>query len=152
GMYGYSSILAALLNRSRTGRGDRIDISMFECLTEWMMPAIYVWSGTGIAPKRFGLRHNMIVPYGAYRCSDGEVNLAIQNEREWRDLCSKVLGTPDLAHDKRFDTNGARLRNRRDLESILEQHFAAHARSEILDSLEQADIANGAVNDIPSVV
>lgn len=152
GMYAYSSILAALLNRSRIGHGDRIDISMLECLTEWMMPAIYVWSGTGTAPKRCGLSHNMIVPYGAYRCSDGEVNFAIQNEREWREFCDKVLGTPALACDARFQTNGARLRNRRELEGILEEHFSAYTRSEILELLERADIANGPINDIASVV
>src|SRR5712691_1709418 len=70
GLYGYSSILTALLNRERTGSGERIDISMFECLTEWMMPSIYVWHGSGQIPARAGLRHNMIVPYGAYRCMD----------------------------------------------------------------------------------
>ena len=86
GLYGYSSILAALLNRERTGAGERIDISMLECLTEWMMPPLYFWHGSGQIPQRCGVRHNMIVPYGAYRCADGAVNFAIQNEREWRRL------------------------------------------------------------------
>jgi crotonobetainyl-CoA:carnitine CoA-transferase CaiB-like acyl-CoA transferase len=71
GLYGYSSILTALLQRAHTECGDRIDISMFECLAEWMMPPIYVWHGTGRIPARVGMRHNMIVPYGVYRCGDG---------------------------------------------------------------------------------
>ena len=84
GLYAYSSILAALIARARTGRGQRIDISMLECLTEWMMPQISFWQGTGAAPPRAGLRHNMIAPYGAYACSDGRVLFAVQNEREWQ--------------------------------------------------------------------
>jgi len=96
GLYGYSSILTALLQRVQTGRGERVDISMFECLTEWMMPPIYVWQGTGRIPARVGVRHNMIVPYGAYRCSDGAVNFAIQNEREWSRFCHTVLQLPQL--------------------------------------------------------
>ena len=71
GMYAYSSILAALFRRERTGAVDAIDISMLECLTEWMTPALYVWQGTGKVPARVGVRHNMIVPYGAYACADG---------------------------------------------------------------------------------
>ncbi len=112
GLYGYSSILAALLNREKTGRGERIDISMFECLTEWMMPPLYVFLGAGQVPVRAGLRHNMIVPYGAYRCADGEVLFAVQNEREWRQFCDAVLEQPALADDARFATNDRRLQHR----------------------------------------
>lgn len=81
GLYGYSSILAALVQRGRAGRGERIDISMLECLAEWMMPPLYHWLGAHSVVARTGLRHNMIVPYGAYACADGAVLLAIQNER-----------------------------------------------------------------------
>jgi itaconate CoA-transferase len=151
GLYGYSSILTALWNRERTGCGERIDISMFECLTEWMMPPIYVWLGTGNMPARVGVRHNMIVPYGAYRCADGSVNFAIQNEREWSRFCTDVLHLPALVHDKRFATNAQRLKNRAELEALIEQQFARLSVSEVIARLDHAEIANGAVNDVRAV-
>jgi crotonobetainyl-CoA:carnitine CoA-transferase CaiB-like acyl-CoA transferase len=151
GLYGYSSILVTLLNREHTGRGERIDISMLECLTEWAMPSLYLWQGTGRLPARVGVRHNMIVPYGAYACADGTVNFAIQNEREWFRFCHTVLQLPQLAHDERFATNSQRLQNRVELETLIEQQFTALAVSEVMTRLEEADIANGAVNDMPAV-
>jgi itaconate CoA-transferase len=124
GMYAYSSILAALLNRQRTERGERIDISMLECLTEWMMPSLYVWLGTGAVSPRAGVRHNMIVPYGAYSCRDGSVMFAIQNDREWRRFCETVMGDAALADDERYRTNTLRLANRAQLEALIETRFA----------------------------
>jgi itaconate CoA-transferase len=151
GLYGYSSILAAMLNRERTGHGERIDISMLECLTEWVMPPIYVWQGTGRIPARMGVRHNMIVPYGAYPCADGSVNFAVQNEREWARFCRNVLQLPQLVNDERFLTNAHRLSNRIELETLIEQQFASLPLKEIIARLEAAGIANGAVNDVPAV-
>ena len=151
GLYSYSSILTALWNRERTGCGERIDISMFECLTEWMMPPIYVWLGTGDIPARIGVRHNMIVPYGAYRCADGSVNFAIQNEREWSRFCTDVLHLPALVHNERFATNVQRLKNRAELEALIEQQFARLSVSEVIARLDHAEIANGAVNDVRAV-
>ncbi|MBZ5522769.1 MAG: CoA transferase [Acidobacteriia bacterium] len=151
GMYGYSSILAALLQRERTGTGDRIDISMLECLTEWMTPPLYVWHGTGAIPARVGMRHNMIVPYGAYACADGAVMFAVQNEREWRKFCADVLAMPDLAGDPRFATNASRLQNRAEIEALIEARFSRHTRTEVLGWLEQASLPTGAVNDVPAV-
>lgn len=151
GLYAYSSILAALRNRDRTGRGDRIDISMLECLVEWMTPQLYVQLGTGVAPPRAGLRHNMIVPYGAYPCADGKVMFAIQNDREWRRFCEVVLGQEPLADDPRFGRNSERLTNRVELEALIEAAFAALTVDAVIDRLERAGIANAAVNDIAAV-
>jgi itaconate CoA-transferase len=151
GLYAYSSILAALLNRAKTGRGERIDISMFECMTEWMMPPLNVWQGTGRTPLRAGVRHNMVVPYGAYRCADGDVLLAVQTDREWRRLCATALGSPALADDPRFVTNELRVANRVPLESLIDAHFSARTRAEVIALLEAADIPTGAMNDIASV-
>ncbi len=151
GLYGYSSILAALYNRDRTGRGERIDISMLECLTEWMMPPLYVWQGTGTIPARVGVRHNMIVPYGAYACADGAVLFAIQNDREWQRLCAEVLEMPALASDARFVTNAKRLEHRVALESIIERSFAARTRAAVEARLEEVGIATAMVNDVPAV-
>ncbi len=150
GLYGYSSILAALIQRGRTGCGERIDISMLECLAEWMMPPFYVWHGTGKIPARVGVRHNMIVPYGAYACSDGAVIFSVQNQREWRSLCAGVLEMPELAGDERFAENEDRLRNREELERLIEERLGRHTQAEALARLEHAGIPTGAVNDVPA--
>jgi crotonobetainyl-CoA:carnitine CoA-transferase CaiB-like acyl-CoA transferase len=151
GLYGYSSILVALLQRERTGRGDRIDISMLECLAEWVSPPLYVWQGTATVPTRAGLRHNMIVPYGAYRCADGAVMLAVQADREWRRFCDRVLGDPGLAGDPRFATNAQRLANRAALEQIIDDRFSRATRAAVTAALERADIPTGVVNEVPDV-
>ncbi|MGH7653645.1 MAG: CaiB/BaiF CoA transferase family protein [Gemmatimonadaceae bacterium] len=151
GLYAYSSILAALLNRAKTGRGDRIDISMFECMTEWMSPPLYVFQGTGLAPKRAGIRHNMVVPYGAYACKDGSVMFAVQTDREWRRLCEHVLGDATIADDSRFATNEGRVKNRTVLEKLIENTFATRTAEEIGAVLERAEIPTGAMNDAAAV-
>ena len=147
GLYAYSSVLAALYARERSGRGERIDISMFECLTEWMMPPMYVWMGTGEIPPRNGVRHNMIAPYGAYPCADGNVVFGIQSEREWARFCAQVLCQPDLAADARFKTNAERVRNRERLDRIVESAFARVSRPELIERLDRAGIASAAMND-----
>jgi crotonobetainyl-CoA:carnitine CoA-transferase CaiB-like acyl-CoA transferase len=152
GLYSYASIMAALLNRARTGRGERIDISMLECLVEWAMPSLYMWHGAGQMPERVGVRHNMIVPYGAYACADGSVNFAIQNQREWGRFCRTVLERPDLVDDERFATNTQRLANRVELETLIEQVFGLLTAREIIRRLEAAEIANGVVNDMAAVI
>jgi crotonobetainyl-CoA:carnitine CoA-transferase CaiB-like acyl-CoA transferase len=152
GLYAHASILAALVRREHTGRGERIDISMLECLAEWMMPLMYMYHGTGHAPVRAGMRHNMVVPYGGYACADGAVNFAIQNEREWRRFCGQVLGRPELADDPRFDGNANRLRHREALERLIEEVFAHGTQAEILGRLDAAGIANAAVNDVRGIL
>lgn len=151
GLYGYSSILAALVQRGRAGRGERIDISMLECLAEWMMPPLYHWLGAHSVVARTGLRHNMIVPYGAYACADGAVLLAIQNEREWGRFCAEVLGEPALADDARYGSNEARLRHRAELEPRIEARFARRSTREVIALLDRAGIANGRLNEVPDL-
>jgi len=104
-----------------------------------------------MAPARAGVRHNMIVPYGAYACSDGAVMFAVQNDGEWRRFCDGVLGTPEIANDVRFATNADRLMNRSELESLIERRFADFPRASILTLLEAADIPTGTVNDVAAV-
>ncbi|HEV2201707.1 MAG TPA: CaiB/BaiF CoA-transferase family protein [Bryobacteraceae bacterium] len=152
GMYAYSSILAALLQRDRSGEGERIDISMLECLVEWATPQMYMYQGAGRVPARVGIRHSGIVPYGAYACADGLVTFAIQNQREWRRLCETVFKNPGLAADPRYATNADRLQNRATLEAWIEQCFSNLTGQEIVERMERADIANAVLNDIPAVV
>ena len=125
GMYAFSSILGALYQRRQDGRGRRIQISMLEALVEWTMPAAYVAQYTGHAAERAGTRHNFVVPYGSYRVGDGgSVNLAVQNDGQWRRLCAIVLRQPELADDPRFVSNELRLKNRAVLEPLIEQLLA----------------------------
>ncbi len=152
GLYGHASILAALIQRGRTGRGERIDISMLESLAEWMMPPMYTRIGQGRAPGRAGLRHNMIVPYGAYACQDGQVMFAVQNEREWKSFCRAVLEQPELADDPRYGSNEGRLSQRVGLEEEIERVFARLTRAEVVGRLDAAGIANGAVNEVAEVI
>ncbi|MGI8746905.1 MAG: CaiB/BaiF CoA transferase family protein [Deinococcus sp.] len=152
GLYGHASILAALIQRGRTGRGDRIEISMLECLSEWMMPPIYTFVGQGRTPGRAGLRHNMIVPYGAYACRDGQVMFAVQSEREWLRFCGEVLEQPGLATEPRYRSNEARLTNRSELEAEIERVFAPQPRARVIERLEGAGIASAAVNAVSDVV
>ncbi len=151
GLYAYASILAALRNRDRTGHGDRIDISMLECLVEWVTPQLYVQLGTGASPRRAGLRHSMIVPYGAYRCADGQVMFSIQNEREWQRFCEVVLRDVRLADHPSYATNADRLANRAALESLIENVFLEASVAAITERLELAAIANAVVNDLSAV-
>ena len=151
GLYAYSSILAALLRRERNGAGERIDISMLECLTEWMMPPLYAFQGEGRTLPRAGVRHAVVVPYGIYPCADGAVNFGIQNEREWRRFCAEVLGAAELAADDRFSSNARRLENRGELESLIAASFETKTRTQVLAMLNAAGIANGEVNGVPEV-
>jgi crotonobetainyl-CoA:carnitine CoA-transferase CaiB-like acyl-CoA transferase len=150
GLYACSSIQAALRQREHTGRGERVDISMLECLAEWVTPWLYIWHGTGQTPPRYGMRHNMIVPYGAYVCADGAVNFSIQNEREWVRFCEQVLEMPEFA--AQYPNNALRLQERQDVERVIEDSFRRRTRAEILSRLDAAGIANGSLNEIPDVM
>lgn len=151
GMYAYSSILAALYAREKSGEGMRIDISMLECMTEWMMPPLYTFLGEGRVSARAGLRHNMIVPYGAYACADGRVLFAIQSDGEFRRFCDGVLQQPGVADDTAYSTNGARLLHRDALEALIDQVFSTLPLATVQERLERSGIANAAVNDVPQV-
>jgi crotonobetainyl-CoA:carnitine CoA-transferase CaiB-like acyl-CoA transferase len=153
GMYAFSSILAALYQRQSTGRGTAIDIAMLDALVEWVMPAAYVAAYTGRAPARAGARHGFIVPYGAYRVGDGgTVNLAVQNDGQWRRLCEVVLRRPELAADPRFCTNELRLANRDVLEPLIESLLAGDSRASVEARLVEADVPFGTVNEIADVL
>lgn len=151
GMYAYSSALAALYRRERTGAGERIDISMLECMTEWMMPPLYTFLGTGRAPERSGLRHNMIAPYGAYACADGEVLFAVQSDPEFRRFCQSVLHDAALADDERFAVNAARIAHRDALDGCIAAVLTGLSVTEVVGRLERGGIANAVMNDVEGV-
>jgi itaconate CoA-transferase len=148
GMYAYSSIMAALLLRARTGEGSHIDVSMLESLAEWMnYPMYYAFDGAP-PPPRTGAAHASIYPYGPFATRDGAVILGIQNEREWAAFCDKVLGNAALAADPRFDSNARRNENRAALQAIVLDVFRALSTAQVEQRLDEAQIANGRMNDM----
>lgn len=148
GMYAYSGILAALLQRQRTGEGSHIDVSMLESLAEWMSyPLYYAFEGAA-PPPRTGASHASIYPYGPFATKDGAVILGIQNEREWASFCDQVLGNASLAADPRFDANARRNENRAALQAIILETFAGLSTVEVEGRLDRAQIANGRMNDM----
>ncbi|OLU13107.1 CoA transferase [Pseudomonas sp. PA1(2017)] len=152
GMYAYSNILSALLLRGKTGLGSRIDVSMLESLVEWMgYPLYYAYDGA-TPPPRAGAAHSTIYPYGPFPAGDGgTVMLGLQNEREWQAFCERVLLQPELAGDERFSANFKRSANREVLRGIIVETFAALNAEQVIERLEQAQIANAHVNDMAGV-
>jgi itaconate CoA-transferase len=152
GMYAYSSILSALLLRQRTGVGSRLDVSMLESMVEWMgFPMYYAYDGAP-PPPRAGASHATIYPYGPFPVADGsEVMLGLQNEREWAAFCSTVLAQPELANDARFTSNSARVANKEALRVLIVTVFASLSRAEVIQRLEDAQIANANVSTMQDV-
>ena len=152
GMHACNQILAALLQRGQTGRGQRIDISMLEALTEWCGHPLYYAIDGAEPPQRTAARHATIFPYGPFTAGDGtEVMLGVQNEREWALFCEQVLQQPSLADDPRFSSNPKRLAGRALLQSIIAAAFQPLTGSELLARLDAAQIANARVNTMHQV-
>jgi itaconate CoA-transferase len=149
GMVAYSSILAALIQRGRSGRGCRLDVSMLEAMAEWMsFPLYYAYEGAA-PPPRAGAAHATIYPYGPFAAGDGKVvMLGLQNEREWKLFCERVLQQPALATDDRFASNPRRVEQRAALRALILEVFAKLTAQQIVERLEAAQIANASVNDM----
>ena len=149
GMYAYTNILAALLQRGKTGKGSVIDISMLESLSEWMsFPMYYAYKGAE-PPPRNGASHATIYPYGPFKAGDGKtVMLGLQNEREWVQFCEIVLENPTLAQDERFDRNFKRNEKRAELLEIIDACFSKLSSEQLIARLEKAQIANAHLNDM----
>ena len=152
GMYAYSSILAALLQRGRSGEGSHIDVSMLESLTEWMgFPLYYAYEGAA-PPPRSAAAHATIYPYGPFEAGDGgTVMLGLQNEREWKLFCDQVLLRPELAADPRFAANARRNEHRAALQAIILQVFAGLTAAQVIERLDAAQIANARMNGMAEV-
>jgi len=152
GMYAFSSALAALYRRERTGEGAAIKVSLFDSIMEWMSP-LSLMAAHGPHPKRAGDRHASIVPYGPYKVGDGrQVVLAVQNDNEWRRFCEKVIERPEMAGDPRYVHNQDRLANRVELEVAVEEALARFGVEEAEARLEAASIAYSRMNDVAEVL
>src|SRR5699024_2150464 len=152
GMYAYSSILAALLERGRTGVGKRIDISMLESMAEWMSFPLYYAHDGASPPTRSGAAHATIYPYGPFPAGDGQtVMLGLQNEREWAVFCDQVLQQPDLAQGDHFIPNSKRAANRDQLHAIIVRAFSELATEQVEARLDEAGIAHARMNDMAAL-
>jgi len=149
GMYAYTGILSALLQRGKTGRGSHIDVSMLESLAEWMSyPLYYAFDGAP-PPPRTAASHASIYPYGPFAAGDGgTVMLGLQNEREWKVFCEVVLQDGSIATDVRFDSNARRNEHRDALKAIILEVFSAMTTQQVLERLDEAQIANARMNDM----
>lgn len=149
GMHAHSAILAALIQRGRTGEGSRIEVSMLDAIAEWMgNPLYYAIDGQAQAP-RSGASHPSIYPYGPFATgAGGAIFLGLQNEREWELFCVRVLGDAMLARDPRFDTNVKRSERRGELRQLIESIFRQWSQEQVVERLDAARIGNARVNAV----
>ncbi|MFD5827338.1 CaiB/BaiF CoA transferase family protein [Lentzea sp. NPDC060358] len=131
-----AAVLAALLQRGRTGQGARLRLSLFGAMAEWMHQPMLYAAGTGAPAPRSGAHHPSIAPYGPVACADGAVHLAVQNDGQWQRLCALA----GLAPDERFATVASRTEHRAELQDLLEQAFADLTAAELLTALDTADV------------
>lgn len=146
GMYAHQAILEALIARGRTGEGRAIKVSLFDGMADWMAVPLLHHDYGGKAPGRVGLAHPSVAPYSAFTSADGvPIVISVQNDREWADFCTGVLGEPGRPE---FATNVLRVRNRAALDAHIASFFARHDRAELTARLLKAKIAFGEVNDV----
>jgi crotonobetainyl-CoA:carnitine CoA-transferase CaiB-like acyl-CoA transferase len=149
GMYAYTNVLAALLQRGKTGKGSTVDVSMLESLSEWMSYPLYYAYEDATPPPRNGASHATIYPYGPFKAGDGgTIMLGLQNDREWVLFCEVVLENQALAKDERFDKNFKRNEKRDELLSIIDACFSKLTSEQVIAKLDQAQIANARLNDM----
>ena len=152
GMYAYTSVLAALMQREKTGQGSRIDVSMLESLAEWIGFPMYYAYGGATPPPRNAASHATIYPYGPFLAGDGgTVMLGLQNEREWKLFCEHVLLQPPLAVDPRFASTARRNAHRAELRALILAVFGTRTAAQVIERLEEARIANARMNTMAEV-
>jgi itaconate CoA-transferase len=147
GMNAYEAILEALIARERSGEGAALSIALFDAMADWMaVPLMH--TEAGMPPKRMGLAHPSIAPYGVFKTKDGaDILISIQSDREWRVLAEKVLGDRALAADPAFATNVERVKRRAETDARVQAVFGATEEPALTQKLEAADIAFARVND-----
>ena len=150
GVYSTVAILAALRERDRTGRGAHIDMALLDTQVGVLGNQALNWMVSGKVPHRMGNGHANLVPYQAFRVADGEVIVAVGNDRQFERLCA-VLGREELARDERFRSNPSRVSNRAQLVPMIEAALATRERAELSGALEAAGIPAGPINDIAQV-
>jgi itaconate CoA-transferase len=151
GATAHAAILEALIARGITGDGADIRVSMFDVMADWLTVPLLHQEG-GKAPKRIGLAHPSIAPYGVFTTHDGkDILISIQSDREWARFCNEFLGEPALASDERFARNVDRVRNREETDEVVASAFAQLDETEAKALLLRADAAFASVNDMAAL-
>lgn len=149
GMHALIGILEALYERTRTGVGKGVKVSLFDGMADWMSVPLFHQEYTGQEPRRVGLAHPSIAPYGVFTSADGaQVLLSIQNEREWQNLCVQVLDRPLWLQDARYASNERRVVHRGELDGEIQQIFLQWPRQTLVERLAAASIAFGELNTV----
>lgn len=151
GLYATIGVLASLQARGQTGRGQLLDLTLLESQVSWLTNLVPAYFLTGEAPARIGNAHPMLVPYRLYQARDRAFNVGVGTDSLWQRFC-QAIDRPDLAGDPRFITNADRVRNRHQLEPILDEHFAGQDAAEWLARLQAARIPCGPVNTLPEIL
>jgi crotonobetainyl-CoA:carnitine CoA-transferase CaiB-like acyl-CoA transferase len=147
GLYAFGGILLALRNRDRTGRGEHVDIALFDSILSTMSMPAGILQATGNVPHRLGNDHSSIAPYEALHASDGMLMIAAANPRLWKQLCV-AIGRPELETDVRFASNTDRVKNRPALKAELEGTFASYTVDQLVETLVKASVPCGRVRTI----
>jgi crotonobetainyl-CoA:carnitine CoA-transferase CaiB-like acyl-CoA transferase len=150
GYFAAIGILTALLEREVSGRGQQVETSLLEAMTASLSFQAAKFANTGETPPPVGNHHPLTSPMGVYRASDGHFNLAVGNDRMWTRL-AETVGRPELAQDPRFADGLGRVRNRRDLDAILEEVFRQRTAAEWVETLNAAAIACGPIYKLDQV-
>jgi len=147
GLYATTAVLAALVERERSGRGQRVEVSLMDSALAALLNQASAHLNAGVVPGRLGNRHPSIVPYETYAAADGDFAVAVGNDTIFRRLC-EVIGRAELAEDERYATNAARLEHRDALGAELEAAFAAEPASEWVARLGAGGVPAGPIHDI----
>ena len=151
GMYASTAILAAINARTETGTGQHIDVPLYDSQVAWLANQNMNFLIGGESPGRMGTAHPNLVPYQAFRSSDGEFMLAVGNDRQFMSVCNAV-DLPELAEDVLFSTMSARLANRSALIPLLEGRFRQRTTAAWLARLRDVGVPAGPINDIGEVL
>jgi crotonobetainyl-CoA:carnitine CoA-transferase CaiB-like acyl-CoA transferase len=149
-LYAHGAILAALLCRERTGRGQKVECSLLEAGVASLMNAATAYLLAGEVQGRWGSAHASVVPYQAFRAKDDYFMVGAGNERLWKTFC-EVLGAPEWADDPRFDSNVKRVERREELVGMIEQRLQARTRDEWVEAFGAAGLPTGPINDVRHV-
>jgi crotonobetainyl-CoA:carnitine CoA-transferase CaiB-like acyl-CoA transferase len=153
GSYAAVATAAALARRAQTGEGERVSVSLFDTMVDWLGYFPHQWWHRHEAPPRTGMRHPHFCPYGPFPAGDGRLfGFAVLSDEHWRSFTHEVVVRPDLHADERFASNESRVAHRGQLEPELVRAFSAHGADEWLELLQAAHIPCGAVNAIPEVM
>jgi len=150
GVYSVVGILAALNQRNATGRGQHVDMALFDVATTVMANQAMNYLATGKAPSRLGNAHPNLVPYAVFDCADGWIIIATGNDGQYRRLCA-VLGLPALADAPAYASNADRIANREALSAALSAVTVTWTRDDLLAALEAEGVPAGPINDMADV-